>query len=74
MNGHRDQGGCENFDGEPHTIAECRAMAARINRVIDWPNENHAGDEHGSRPHYHVGSSNRVPVFFFTGEKREDES
>lgn len=32
MQRHKDQGGCENFDGEPHTVAQCKAMAARIER------------------------------------------
>ncbi len=24
---HIDQGGCENFDGEAHTVAQCKRMA-----------------------------------------------
>lgn len=67
---HRDQGGCENFDGEPHTIAQCLSMAARIGKRSPVPPENFAGDEHGPRPHYHVGQGTTFPVFYFTGEEK----
>lgn len=78
MQRHQDQGGCENFDGEPHTKAQCKAMAARINRVIDWTKANMAGDEHGTHAHYHVtslqGTVHVVSMFTGTIERAAQRS